>query len=118
MKKYTQSHEWIDDESGEAGITAHALTALGEIVFLDLPEQGRTAAQGDDIAVIESHKAASDIYAPVAGTVSAVNQAAADAPEDISDAQDIWLFTLSDIDQTQLSELMDEAAYQAFIANN
>ncbi len=94
--KYTKSHEWIrveDDGSLTIGVTDHAQAALGDVVFLDLPEAGRSLAAGEACAVIESVKAASDIYAPVAGEVVAANQDVVDAPESVNaDAYANWLF--------------------------
>ena len=114
MKKYTESHEWID-EAGKVGVTAHALELLGDIVFIELPEEGDELSVGESIAVIESHKAASDIYAPVSGTVTAVNQAIVDAPEDIEVTDDLWLFDMTPNNPADVDTLMDEAGYKAFI---
>ena len=120
--KYTQSHEWIRveaDGSLTIGITDHAQEALGDIVFLELPEAGNSVAQGDAIAVIESVKAASDIYAPVAGEVLASNQELSDSPESVnSDAYAAWLFKLKPADGTELGALLDAAGYQAEIADS
>ena len=94
--KYTQSHEWLRQEADgtvTVGITDHAQEALGDIVFLELPDAGRTVKAGEECAVVESVKAASDIYAPVSGEVVARNDAAVDAPESINqDAYAAWLF--------------------------
>jgi len=113
MKKYAETHEWIDSASGEVGITAHAIELLGDIVFLELPEVGRTIAKGDGVAVVESVKAASDIYAPVAGEVVAVNSEVADNPESLGDNPDTWLFKITIADAGDLDSLMDENAYTA-----
>lgn len=119
--KYTASHEWIRVESDgtlTVGITDHAQEALGDIVFVELPEAGRTLGSGDACAVVESVKAASDIYAPVAGTVTESNQSVADSPESINaDAYSAWLFRLRP-DSADLSDLLDAAGYEASIANS
>jgi len=113
--KYTQSHEWVKleaDGSVTVGITDHAQEALGDIVFLDLPEAGRQLNAGEECAVVESVKAASDIYAPIAGEVIARNDAALDAPESVNqDAYAAWLFKLKPADAAQLDTLLDAAAY-------
>ena len=113
--KYTKSHEWVKleaDGSVTVGITDHAQEALGDIVFLDLPEAGRQVNAGEECAVVESVKAASDIYAPIAGEVIARNDAALDAPESVNqDAYAAWLFKLKPADAGQLDALLDAAAY-------
>ena len=113
--KYTHSHEWVKleaDGSVTVGITDHAQEALGDIVFLDLPEAGRQVNAGEECAVVESVKAASDIYAPIAGEVVARNDAALDAPESVNqDAYAAWLFKLKPADAAQLNALLDAAAY-------
>ena len=114
--KYTKSHEWIrveDDGTLTIGVTDHAQEALGDIVFLELPEAGRALSAGEACAVIESVKAASDIYAPVAGEVVANNQDAIDAPESIYAN---WLFKLKPANAADVAALMDAAAYEAEIA--
>ncbi|APR05951.1 glycine cleavage system protein GcvH [Thauera chlorobenzoica] len=118
--KYTKSHEWVRVEADGTltiGVTDHAQEALGDVVFLELPEAGRTLAAGEACAVIESVKAASDIYAPVAGEVVANNQDAADAPESVNaDAYAAWLFKIKPSDLQGLATLMDAAGYQAEVA--
>lgn len=118
--KYTKSHEWIrveTDGSLTIGVTDHAQEALGDVVFLELPEAGRTVAAGDACAVIESIKAASDIYAPVAGEIIANNQDAIDAPESVNaDAYSTWLFKIKPANAGDVSALMDATAYAAEIA--
>ena len=113
--KYAKTHEWARlDADGlvTVGITDHAQEALGDIVFLELPQPGRQVAAGDECAVVESVKAASDIYAPVAGEIVAANQAAADAPETVNqDAYAAWLFKIRPTDAGQLNTLLDAAAY-------
>ncbi|HEY0064586.1 MAG TPA: glycine cleavage system protein GcvH, partial [Telluria sp.] len=100
--KYTESHEWVRAEADgtvTVGITEYAQDALGDIVFVELPKVGKSYTAGDDAAVVESVKAASDIYAPVSGEVVAVNTAVSDAPDSInSDAYSAWLFKLKPSD--------------------
>lgn len=113
--KYTESHEWVRQEADgtlTVGITEYAQDALGDIVFVELPQVGKSFTAGDDAAVVESVKAASDIYAPVSGTVVAVNQATADAPDSINaNAYDAWLFKLQPSDPAAVGGLLDAAAY-------
>ncbi len=113
--KYTESHEWVRAEADgtlTVGITEYAQDALGDIVFVELPKVGKTFCAGDDAAVVESVKAASDIYAPVAGEVVAVNDAVADAPDSInSDAYSAWLFKIRPSDANAIGGLLDAAAY-------
>ena len=113
--KYTKSHEWARREADGSltiGITDHAQEALGDIVFLELPEAGRTVKAGEEIAVVESVKAASDIYAPVSGEIVAINQPAADAPESVNqDAYAAWLFKLKPSSPAEYDALLDAAAY-------
>ena len=119
--KYTASHEWIrheDDGSVSIGITDFAQTALGDVVFLELPEIGRKVNAGDACAVIESVKAASDIYAPLTGEITAVNEAAKSTPESINtDAYVIWLFRLKPIDIADLDNLMSAEEYAKTMGN-
>jgi glycine cleavage system H protein len=113
--KYTESHEWVRAEADgtvTVGITEYAQDALGDIVFVELPQVGKSFSAGDDAAVVESVKAASDIYAPLSGQVTAVNSAVADAPESINaDAYSAWLFKLKPSDPSALGGLLDAAAY-------
>jgi glycine cleavage system H protein len=117
--KYTKSHEWLRQEADGTvtiGITDHAQEALGDIVFLELPDAGRTVKAGEECAVVESVKAASDIYAPVSGEVVARNDAAIDAPESVNqDAYAAWLFKLKPANAADLGALLDAAAYQAVV---
>jgi glycine cleavage system H protein len=117
--KYTESHEWVRVESDGTltiGITDHAQDALGDIVFLELPEVGKSVGAGDALAVVESVKAASDIYAPVAGEVIAVNDAASAAPESVNaNAFDAWLFKLKPANADDVNGLMDADAYKASV---
>lgn len=118
--KYTASHEWVRlDADGlvTVGITDHAQETLGDIVFLELPEPGRKLEAGEASAVVESVKAASDIYAPLAGEVVEVNQALVDAPEGVNtDAYAAWLFKLRPDDSSAPATLLDATAYQNSIA--
>ena len=115
--RYASSHEWarLDaDGSVTVGITDHAQEALGDVVFVELPEVGKTLGAGDAAGVVESVKAASDIYAPLAGEVIAVNEALADAPESVnSDPYGAWFFKLKPASVADLDQLLDAAAYQA-----
>lgn len=115
--KYTTSHEWIsanDDGTITVGITDHAQDLLGDLVFVELPEVGKTFAAEGNIAVVESVKAAADVYAPVAGTVTAVNETVVDAPESVNqDAYAAWLFKLKPTNAGDLAKLLDAAGYQA-----
>lgn len=113
--KYTESHEWVRLEADgtlTVGITEYAQDALGDIVFVELPQVGKSFTAGDDAAVVESVKAASDIYAPVGGTVTEVNQSVADAPDSINaDAFGAWLFKLKPNDANAINGLLDADAY-------
>jgi glycine cleavage system H protein len=119
--KYTASHEWVKTEANGTltiGVTDHAQEALGDVVFLELPEAGRVVKAGEAVAVIESVKAASDIYAPVSGEVIEANAAAIDAPEAVNaDAYATWLFKIKPANGDQcaaeLGKLLDAAAYNA-----
>ena len=113
--KYTQSHEWIRAEADgtlTVGITDHAQEALGDIVFLERPARGRIVAAGDECAVVESVKAASDIYAPVAGEIVGANQDAADTPESVNgDAYAAWLFKIQPDNPSDIDAFLDADAY-------
>ena len=119
MIKYTDEHEWIriDGDVGTIGITDFAQNALGDVVFIELPEVGATFDKGGEAAVVESVKAASEIYAPVAGEVVATNTAIVDDPSMVTSAPtaDGWFFKLKIADAAQLDELMDEETYAAFV---
>ena len=115
--KYTRSHEWVlagDDGQVTVGITDHAQELLGDMVFIELPEIDHELSVGDECSVVESVKAASDIYAPVTGTIVAVNENLADAPELINEDPygDGWMFRMKITDASQLDELLDAAAYE------
>ena len=117
--KFTKDHEWIrvDGDTGTVGITSYAQHALGDIVFVELPEIGREVSQGKDAAVVESVKAASEVYAPVDGEVVAVNEALTDEPARVNaDPEDEgWFFKIKIADPAQLAKLMDQAAYQTYL---
>lgn len=120
MRYFTEEHEWIevDGAIGTVGITEYAQGQLGDIVFVDVPADGRELAKGDEAAVVESVKAASDVYTPVSGTVLEGNAALSDQPDLVnSDAEgEGWFFRITLSDEDELGELMDEAAYEAFVA--
>lgn len=121
MSRYfTEDHEWVDVEGEIAtvGITDYAQEQLGDIVFVELPEEGKTFDKGDDAAVVESVKAASDVYAPVSGEVIEANSALEGEPALVnSDAEeDGWFFKLRLTDTSELESLMDEAAYAKYVA--
>lgn len=113
--KYTESHEWVRAEADgtvTVGITEFAQDALGDIVFVELPKVGKSLTAGDDAAVVESVKAASDIYAPVSGEIVAVNDAVSDAPDSINqDAYSAWLFKIKPSDANAINGLLDAAGY-------
>lgn len=115
--RYAASHEWArleEDGSVTVGITDHAQEALGDVVYVELPEVGKALAAGEQAGVVESVKAASDIYAPVAGTVIAVNEALADTPESVNAAPyEAWFYRLQPANAAELAQLLDAAAYQA-----
>ena len=118
--RFTKDHEWVavEGDTATVGVTAFAAGQLGDVVYVELPEVGRTVAKGEGFAVVESVKAASDVYAPVSGEVTAVNEALAGAPETVNaDAQGAgWFLRLRLSDPGQLDGLMDQAAYDAFTA--
>lgn len=121
MSRYfTEDHEWVDVDGdvGTVGISDYAQGQLGDIVFVDVPEDGKELSKGDEAAVVESVKAASDVYSPVSGTVIEGNPALADEPGVVnSDPEgDGWFFKLTLSDPAEVEELMDESAYEAFVA--
>ena len=117
---YTQDHEWIavDGGVGTVGITEYAQGQLGDITYVDLPDVGAVLAKGDAPCVVDSVKAASDVYTPVSGTVAEVNPALEEAPELVNEQAETggWLFRLTLSDPAELASLMDKAAYDAFVA--
>ncbi|UVO49802.1 glycine cleavage system protein GcvH [Sphingomonas sp. SUN019] len=121
MSRYfTEDHEWIDVDGdiGTVGISDYAQGQLGDIVFVDVPEDGKSLTKGDEAAVVESVKAASDVYSPVSGNVLEGNPALADEPALVnSDPEgEGWFFKITLTDPAELEELMDETAYEAFVA--
>jgi glycine cleavage system H protein len=114
--KYTKSHEWVrleDDGSVTIGITQHAQELLGDMVFAEIPQVGRKLKQREECAVVESVKAAADVYAPISGEVTAVNSELQSAPEKINqDAYAAWLFKLKPTNTADLDGLLDAAGYQ------
>lgn len=117
--KYTATHEWVKtnaDGTVTVGITHHAQDLLGDMVFVETPAVGRTLAAGEECAVVESVKAASDVYAPIAGEVVATNADVESAPESINqDAYSAWMFTLKPTNSADVAALMDAAAYEALV---
>lgn len=118
MLKFTQDHEWIklDGDTATVGISDYAQKQLGDVVFVELPEVGREVGQGDELAVVESVKAASEVYAPVAGEVTEVNETLEGAPETVNAAPtgDGWFVKMTVSDASELDALMDEAAYKDY----
>jgi len=114
--KYTKSHEWVrleDDGTATIGITQHAQELLGDMVFAEIPQVGRNLKQGEECAVVESVKAAADVYAPISGEVTAVNAELESAPEKINqDAYAAWLFKVKPTNTSELGVLMDAGSYQ------
>lgn len=117
--KYTKEHEWIEvtGTTGTVGITDYAQNSLGDIVFVDLPKVGDTLEGHAIFGSVESVKAVSDLYSPVSGTVTAINEELKDAPEKINaDANTTWMLKLELSDASQLDGLLDAAAYEAFVS--
>lgn len=118
--KYAKSHEWVRVEADgtvTVGITDHAQELLGDLVFIELPEVGKALAAEQEAAVVESVKAASDVYAPVAGTVTEINQSVIDSPESVNqDAFTAWLFKLKPVNIADVETLLDAATYAAISA--
>ena len=120
--KYSKDHEWIqanDDGTVTVGITDHAQAALGDLVFVEVPETGSIVTTGDACAVVESVKAASDIYSPVSGEIVAVNEALADAPESVNEDpyDDGWIMKIRLDSEADLEALMNAEEYEQFIAD-
>jgi glycine cleavage system H protein len=117
--KYSNEHEWIrvEGEVGTVGISPYAQEQLGDVVFVEVPQAGRKVAKGESIAVVESVKAASDIYSPASGEVAEANAALAETPGDVN-ADPMgkgWFFKIKLANKTELDSLMDQAAYDAFV---
>lgn len=117
--KYTEDHEWIsvDGDIATIGITAYAAEQLGDVVFVELPEVGKAVAKGDDAAVVESVKAASEIYSPVTGEITAVNDVLNDTPETVNASAegDGWFVKIRLSDASELESLLDADAYKAIV---
>ena len=117
--RYTKDHEWVrlDGDIATIGITAYAAEQLGDVVFVELPEVGRKVKKGEGAAVVESVKAASDVYSPVSGEVIESNAALVDAPAGVNEAPEDggWFARVKVADKSEIDSLMDEAAYQAFL---
>lgn len=116
--KYTEDHEWIkvDGDTAWVGITTYARHALGDLVYIELPETGRQIAKGDDFAVVESVKAASEIYTPVTGEIVEVNDNLQDNMDDLKEDIDTgWIVKIKMTDDSEASALMDKAAYDSFV---
>lgn len=117
--KFTEEHEWLREEDGliVVGITEHAATQLGDIVFVELPDVGTTVTKDEEVVVIESVKAASDVLAPIDGEIVEVNEALTDAPSKINEdaMSDGWMFKIQASDPSQMDDYMDEAAYKKLV---
>ena len=119
--RYTKDHEWVrlDRDTATVGISRHAAEQLGDVVFVELPEVGRRVEKGGEAAVVESVKAASEVYAPVSGEVVEVNAKLADAPQTVNESAEGegWFLKLIVADASELDDLMDEAAYKAYLGS-
>ncbi|WP_375205302.1 glycine cleavage system protein GcvH [Hyphococcus sp.] len=120
--KYTEDHEWVKAE-GDAyviGVSKHAAEQLGDVVFVELPEVGKTFAKGDEMAVVESVKAASDVYAPISGDIVEVNSAIVDEPAKVNEDPQgaAWFVKIKPSNPSELDALMDEGAYKDFAGNS
>jgi glycine cleavage system H protein len=120
MLRFTEEHEWLKQDGDEVivGITEYATEQLGDLVFVELPKEGRTVAKGDEVVTIESVKAASDISAPLDGQITEVNTAVVATPALVNEdpMEDGWFFKMTLNDPSELETLMDEEAYRAYIA--
>jgi glycine cleavage system H protein len=115
--KYTKEHEWINLETGQVGITDHAQESLGDIVFVELPKPGAELVAGKSFGTVESVKAVSDLFAPVSGTVTAINDSLATAPEQVNkDPHGAWMITLKVKDANAAAKLLSAADYEKFVA--
>ncbi len=119
MKKYSKEHEWVELENGVAriGISVYAADELGDLTFVELPEVGQSVQAGEVLCVVESVKAASEVYCPVSGTVSEVNEAVEEEPGTInaSAEQEGWICKMTDVDEAGLKDLMTAAEYAEFV---
>ncbi len=117
--KFSKDHEWVsvEGDTGTVGITDYAQGSLGDIVFVEVPDMGATFSKGDDVAVVESVKAASELYAPVSGEITETNEALAADPSlvNTSPTDEGWFFKIKLSDPSELDALMDEAAYKEFV---
>ena len=117
---YTEDHEWVevDGDIGTVGISEYAQSQLGDIVFVETPDEGKEIGKGDDVAVVESVKAASDVYSPVSGTVLEGNPALADTPELVNEDPegDGWFYKLTLSDPSEVESLMNESQYAEFVS--
>lgn len=122
MERFSKDHEWVrvEGDVGTVGITAHAQEKLGDVVFVEVPDVGRTVKAGESCAVVESVKAASDVFAPVSGEVVASNGELAGQPALVNEDAEgrAWFFKVRLSDKSELSALMDRAAYDAFVKEN
>ncbi|HZK99576.1 MAG TPA: glycine cleavage system protein GcvH [Caulobacteraceae bacterium] len=118
--RFSKDHEWVEvaGDVATVGITAYAAEQLGDVVFVELPAEGATVKAGENLAVVESVKAASDVYAPVSGEVTASNPALTDNPETVNDSPEAagWFVRIKLADPAEADGLMDRAAYEAFLA--
>jgi glycine cleavage system H protein len=118
--RFTKDHEWVDlvGDTATIGITAYAAEQLGDVVFVELPEAGKSVAVGDAMAVVESVKAASDVFAPISGEVTAANGDLSDTPETVNEAPEAagWFVKIKASRPQEIEALMDRAAYEAFLA--
>ncbi len=121
MIKYTNEHEWlrIEGDIVVIGVTPYAAEQLGDVVFVELPDVGKSFSQNDDMAVVESVKAASDVYAPISGEIVEVNDVIVEEPSKVNEdpAGEAWFVKMRVSDSSQLDALMDEAAYKEFLEN-
>jgi len=119
--KFSKDHEWVrvEGDTGTVGITDYAQGSLGDIVFVEVPDVGATFSKGDDVAVVESVKAASELYAPVSGEITETNEALAADPSlvNTSPSDEGWFFKIKLSDPSEFDDLMDEAAYKKFVEN-
>ena len=117
--RFTKDHEWVelDGDVATVGVTAYAAEQLGDVVFVEVPEVGKTMKKGDGLAVVESVKAASDVYAPISGEIVEVNGGLGDAPETVNQSPEErgWFAKVKVADTAQIDALMDRAAYEAFL---
>ncbi len=120
MRKYTKDHEWVlvDNDVAAVGISEHAVEELGDITFIEAPEIGATVSKGDSAGFVESVKAASDIYAPLSGEITEVNERLENEPEivNVEPLGEGWIYKMKLSDAGELNQLMDEEAYQKFLS--